>query len=362
MTVRSVVRHGKRRWFIEIPYQENGKRVRFRRDAAVQTLTGARAEDARRLKLLALTGRPFEVERAAQHDGSTPFKEVVERFFVEYAPSRLKPSTIFGYRKVVARHLVPAFGSQPIASIDAVLVRRFDAQLVAGGMSAATRHHVLTLLRSIVRRYAPEAGLLAEVPNLPRLPRVGTKTKRAMTEAEFRRLLEVSGPALRRAILLGGRAGLRAGEIRGLRARDVDLAARELVVRVSICNGVEGTPKSGHERRVPLVRELAEELADVEHRSPKARVSLSPRGRIWGPTGLGASFVRACKRARIGHWRFHDLRHLFITSLFRSGAPAPVVQMVAGHLHLSVTQRYAHATSDDVTEAMRRLDQALSSG
>lgn len=359
MSVRSVVRGGVRRWFIEIPYRENGKRIRFRRDAQVQTLGGARAEDARRMRLLALTGRPFEVAPEVSTEAATTFAVVVEQFFATYAPSRLKPSTRHGYSNVVETHLLPELGALPVASIDAAMVRRLDTKLVASGMSVSTRRNVLAILRSILRRFAPEAGFLEDAPQLPRLPRVGLKITRAMTEVEFRKLLAVASPALRRAVLLAGRAGLRAGEVRGLRASDVDLEAGELVVRVGVCRGVEAPPKSGHERRVPLVRELREELADTSTKKRSERVSVGPRGRPWSETSVAASFRRACQRAGIGHWRFHDLRHFFITGLFRSGAPAPVVQLLAGHLHLSVTQRYAHATADDLTRAMRRLDEVL---
>jgi len=363
MTVRSATRHGTRRWFIEIPYRNSeGKRLRFRRDAAVQTVSGARAEDARRLKLLALTGQPFEAAQEtsiADGAGQTTFSDAVKTFFDTYAPSRLKPSTIHGYRKVVRTHLEPRLGKLFVSVIDAVAVRKLDAALVASGMSVSTRRNVLVILRSILRRFAPEASLLEESPVLPRLPRVGLKIVRAMTEEEFCSVLRVASPALRRAMLLAGRAGLRAGEIRGLRPRDVDLDAKELIVRVSVCHAVEGPPKSGSERRLPLVGQLVDELSDLRNGSRSERVSLSPRGRPWSETGLMHSFMRACKRAGIGHWRFHDLRHFFITGLFRSGAPAPVVQLLAGHLHLSVTQRYAHATADDLTRAMRAFDEAL---
>ena len=366
MTVRSRTRRGKRRWFIEIPYRSStGKSLRFRRDASVQTLSAARTEDARRQKLLALTGVPFEAGSAdlAESDvAATTFADAVKMFFDAYAPSRLKPSTIRGYENVIRTHLMPRFATTPIGSIDAVAVRKLDGALVARGMSVSTRCTVLCALRSVVRRFAPEAGLLEEAPVLPRLPRVGLKITQAMTEAEFKAALAVASPTLRRAMLLAGRAGLRAGEIRGLRPRDVDLKAKELVVRVSICRGIEGPPKSGHERRVPLLRELAEELSDLAKPSRRReRVSMSPRGRVWSETSLGQQFRRACETAGIGHWRFHDLRHFFITGLFRSSAPAPVVQLIAGHLHLSVTQRYSHATQDDVVNVMRSFDRALQS-
>jgi integrase len=49
---------------------------------------------------------------------------------------------------------------------------------------------------------------------------------------------------------------LRSGEIRGLRVCDVDLEANVLRVRQAISRNVVDTPKSGHDREIPLTRAL----------------------------------------------------------------------------------------------------------
>ena len=55
----------------------------------------------------------------------------------------------------------------------------------------------------------------------------------------------------------------------------------------------------------------------------------------------------ALAKAQVPATRLHALRHFFITECFKGGASAPTVQQLAGHLHLSVTQRYAH-TNDNL--------------
>lgn len=61
------------------------------------------------------------------------------------------------------------------------------------------------------------------------------------------------------------------------------------------------------------------------------------------------TFPRSLK---VGRWRFHDLRHGFVTALFRGGASAPVVQKLAGHKELSTTARYAHVVDEQLREAV----------
>jgi integrase len=62
------------------------------------------------------------------------------------------------------------------------------------------------------------------------------------------------------AILLGGDAGLRCGEMIALEWDDVDLGKRQLCIRRSDWNDQEDVPKGGRLRRVPLTLRLAEAL------------------------------------------------------------------------------------------------------
>jgi integrase len=80
---------------------------------------------------------------------------------------------------------------------------------------------------------------------------------------EYERLIEAAGkidtPTLV-AILLGGDAGLRRGEIVALRRIEVDLRRRQPKVEVNDWKGIVDTPKSGSGRVVPLTETLFEAL------------------------------------------------------------------------------------------------------
>jgi hypothetical protein len=57
---------------------------------------------------------------------------------------------------------------------------------------------------------------------------------------------------------------------------------------------------------------------------------------------------------------FHDLRHFFVTELFRRGVSAPAVQRLAGHAEMSTTQRYADMTAEDLRAAILLLGRSSS--
>jgi integrase len=252
--------------------------------------------------------------------------------------------------------LLNAIGDLPINHVTPSKVRELDAELVETGVSPSTRRGHQIVIRSIIGRFAVERGYLAEPPPFPKLPRCGKQIHTALAAEEVDGLLHATRSAdHRRAFLLAAYAGLRAGEIRALRWKDIDFRARTLTVRLNRCHGVVSSPKSGNERMIPLADVLFENLWPDRKRDPNECVALTRKNKPWGQHGLLQAFKRASARAGLEGWRFHDLRHFFVTSLFRCGAPAPAVQALAGHADLSTTQRYAHTTRADLRAAMDRL-------
>lgn len=270
MAVRTVTRRGARRLVIDIAFRHpDGTKGRYRHDAEVQTLAAARAEERRRLAALAATGSPYE--RPPGIDATPPpspppaspaasgppkaeepalpiFAEVVKRYRAEFAPTRLKPSTARNYGKVLDGFLVPRLGDLPIHRIDADVARRLDLEHVRRNTRSSTRRNVQTVLRSVLCRFAVEAGLLKEPPRMPRLPPIGVPEG-----GPGRVALPRSAPLLRDLALpgwgggAGGAAARRARaphHDRALRARRVerprgrDEAARPGGLRLGRGNGV----------------------------------------------------------------------------------------------------------------------------
>ncbi|MFT3770143.1 MAG: site-specific integrase [Minicystis sp.] len=361
-------RRGERVLVIDISYKApDGRRRRYRRDAEVQTRPAALAEERRRLAALAMTGSPFAIvdEGAAKIEharslaaavGPT-FGKTVDAYWQTYAPSLLKASSRASYRTILDAYLLPKLATRPLAAVDAAAVRALDAELAQAGVGRATRRQIQLVLRSVVRRFAVEAKLLAEPPAMPPLPKKSTKILEVLSTEDAKLILAAARhPEHRLVLLLAFHAGLRACEIRGLRVCDVDLGANVLRVRQAVSYGVVDTPKSGHDREVPLTRALREALA-IEGRPREARVALSTHGRPWGQSGLREMFVRLAKRAGVEGATFHHLRHGFITALLDRGVGAHVVRELAGHADLATTERYAHAAAKNKHAAIAVLEE-----
>lgn len=361
MTIRKVTRRGKPVLVIDIVYRDaQGAKQRYRRDAQVQTMTAARAEERRLIGDLAAVGSIEHHKAPAQAPTTAPssapsWQASLERYLAVRGPT-LKPSTRSGYEEVSAAILTPRWGERPVDSIDQAELLALDASLASRGASSSRRRNAQIVARSVLKHALPREAL----PTFPPLPRVGSKVVRAPSPADIAAMVASAPAAFRLPLLLAAYAGLRAGEVRGLRWRDVDLRAGEVLIRSSICRGVEAAPKSGHERRVPLADVLRHALeqargAPEELVCPSSRRDAQGRPRPWSENALSKMTTRVARGCGV-KCSFHSLRHAFCTHLFRRGAPATVVQQLLGHSNLSVTQRYAHAVADDRRQAVALLN------
>ncbi|MCA9585813.1 MAG: site-specific integrase [Myxococcales bacterium] len=360
MPVHRDTRRKNRPWVIDISYvdRRTGKKVRYFRNAKLQTADGARAEERQLLVVLTEKGfiptaKDFVPEEKAEKKKEMTLAEAWV-LYEQGAGQQLKPSSLYGYKKVIEAHLLPRFGSWPLSKIDKAALLELDLDLLRDGVSVATRNNATMPLRSVVWN-AIELGHHNVKPDFPPLHRVKSKVFEVLTIVQIVMLLAKAPEHVRTAIALAAYAGLRLSEVIGIRWADVNLDTDTLFVKRAITHGVVVTPKSGHQRAIPIAPALKDILlaARPERFSPFDPVAASRKGTVWTDSGLRHAFQKALKKAELPHSRFHDLRHFFVPQVFAGGAGAPTVQKLAGHLHLSVTQRYAHAPEELMRQAVQ---------
>ena len=218
---------------------------------------------------------------------------------------------------------------------------------------------------SLVLDYAVEAGALNANPcrALPRRvkPRSGALEPRILSRKEEEALLAAAKPWLRPLVLTALLAGLRLGEVCGLRWVDVDFAADKLHIRrtLSTADGKSfGTPKGGREQSIDLNPQLRTLLRALPSRfaGPDAPVFQTRHGgRHLHPRTVTDGFALARGKALSDQprpFRFHDLRHTCASRLVNGGLPATWVQSYLRHADLATTLRYLH---DDAAE-QRKAD------
>jgi len=139
---------------------------------------------------------------------------------------------------------------------------------------------------------------------------------------------KATDPRAHIAVLLGGEAGLRCGEIMALEWRDVNFRKGQICVERSEWNGHVTTTKGGRLRYVPMTGRLVAGLRAHRHLQG-ARVLCREGGQPSLRRSCRTSFdgpraARSCRGAGI-----HMLRHTFCSHLAMRGAPARAIQELA---------------------------------
>ena len=65
---------------------------------------------------------------------------------------------------------------------------------------------------------------------------------------------------------------------------------------------------------------------------------------------------QALKRADISNFRWHDLRHTWASWQRQNGTQLDELQKLGGWLSESMVRRYAHLSSEDISQASMRID------
>ena len=178
--------------------------------------------------------------------------------------------------------------------------------------------------------------------------------------------------------ILAMTAGLRAGELLGLKWDDLDLDTGTLSVRRSHSETRNGrrfeAPKNGKGRSISLTKQAVVALRGHRKRESEEHLRL---GTLWQdndlvfPSQKGTPMNAKNLTARsfkplLGHvgtprtLRFHDLRHTCATLLLAKGVHPKIVQELLGHATIAITlDTYSHVLPNMQGEAVLAMESAL---
>jgi len=348
MTVRIVEERG--RLVVDIRTRgPDGAHIRERRNApdGIKSPSAAKRWGEARQAHLVHDGPEIDEEPAPTLADFAP------RWMKEYAKANgNKPSTLAAKGTILKLHLVPVLGRLRLDQIGEVDVQRLKLHLA--GMSEKTRACVLSQLATMLRT-AERWEEIIKAPHIA-LPRIPVAPMEFYDFPEWERLIAGAahaGPMVLAAMLLGGEAGLRRGELVALEQADVGPAA--INVQHNEWEGIAGTTKGGKFRRVPMTDRLRETISVVRHLRGK-RLLWQANGRRVGIATLQSWMETACRRAGLPESRnLHKLRHTFCSHLAMNGVPAKVIQELAGHADLKTTMRYMHLARGSAEAAIASL-------
>jgi integrase len=210
------------------------------------------------------------------------------------------------------------------------------------------------------------------------LKTVASDIGRALTREQLRHLAEVASrrkdwEAAFYGSVLAVNTGLRGGEIKKLRIGSLDLEHRRLSIRREDAksdasarwielnaDGTEAATRLLLRARLlkppataPEHYLMPKHLSRVLHGAGKGKRGYDPnQHQVYWDT----AWASLTGEAGLSGFRFHDLRHTFITQMVERGVPLGLIQAMVGHISARMLRHYTHISSGAARKAVEALD------
>lgn len=228
-------------------------------------------------------------------------------------------------------------------------------------LSAGTKSHYLSFMRSLLRAAANEWGWIKNAPVIKTKKPV-SKRIHWLTREEANRLIECCSESIRPIVTFALVTGLRRSNIIDLEWNQVDMqrkvawinpenakAGKAIGVALNdtACKVLRG--QIGKHSRWVFVHTKASTRSDGTKTATVRKMRKDDNSAWRG----------SLKRAGITDFRFHDLRHTWASWLIQSGVPLSALQEMGGWESIEMVRRYAHLAPNHLTEHARKIDALL---
>lgn len=227
----------------------------------------------------------------------------------------------------------------------------------ADGYGARSINSTITTLSAIFQ-HAVRSDLLPTNPvhGLERVPEE-KKIIRVPTHEDVRLVADtIRTPAAKSAVLLAAATGMRYSELMALDWKNVKDS------QIIVCQALDRdmsikATKSRKERAVPITPDARRVLKEIGPK-PSGLVLANENGNPVNRNNFNNRFWRpAFEVLEIEPFRFHDLRHLFASTMIEAGATAQQIKSWMGHGSITTTfDVYGHLLETDTTNVMEKFD------
>ena len=319
------------------------------------------------------SGLTFDADNLALND-------YLDQWLSDSVRGTVRQRTWERYEQIVRVHIKPSLGRIKLKALTRAHVRALYRAKLDAGLASRTVQYIRTTLHKALKDAVADGLIPRNVTEGVKAPRAKKKEVKALSPDQARAFLESArGDRFEALYVLAVTAGLRVGELLGLKWDDVDLDAGTLSVRRTLSEARSGKilelPKNGKGRNIRLTSQAVEALKAHRKRQHEERLSL---GTLWQDSGLifpaqtgtfmnaknltDRSFKRLLERAGLSRTvRLHDLRHTCATLLLGKAVHPKIVQELLGHATIAITlDTYSHVLPNMQGEAVSAMESALS--
>lgn len=289
-------------WRVQASVTVNGSRIR-------RSFT---AETSKRAEQLALN---WQNDNNLQNCSNINLKQAFERY-INAKKNVLSPSTIKGYVN---------FKNNALNDIMHLKINTLTFEQIQRAINIYSADHspksvrnCCGLLSAVLKMFRPDFNLRVSLPQKEK------KQIYVPTDDDIKKLLTITkNTNYYVPILLAAFGGLRQGEICAL--TDKDVCDNGVIVTKSMVSDNKGgwlikTPKTySSNRKVELPKFVVDEIKSIKGNLSKQN-----------PHTLSKAFHQIIKNNNLNYFRFHDLRHYYVSSLHSIGIPDKYIMAQGG--------------------------------
>jgi integrase len=345
-----------------------------------RTVSAKTKESARqKLKRLMEDQERLQAQGLPPIDNTATVSQVLDRWHKVIVATR-RETTAINYRYVIDGHLAGfvlpegrTLGSKKLArltfgDVDTLLEAKREASLAPSTRRLIRSVLVQAINQAIKWRVVTRNEAAMSTPvSIPR------SASRSMTAAQARRLMSaLKDLPMGSLFMLMLVTGMRRGEALGLRWEDIDLKKGVISIRQQL-QRIDGELKATEvktdksRRSINLSKSMVQVLKAHKAAQAKERlesalwhdtgyVFTSTIGTPLDPRNVAKRFLSACRKAKIGTWHPHELRHTAASLMLANGVPLQVVSDILGHASIRITSDvYGHVLAPQRQEAAETM-------
>ncbi len=362
--------------------EKTGKRI-----TQFHTFKGTKKEA--KVKLAELVAAASQGSYVAK-SGLTVGEHVRARIDQWEALGKVSLKTAERYRELLTNQIAPHLGARPLQKLRPADIEHWHATLKTtgrrdgqGGLSARTIGHAHRLLSKALKEGMRHDLVARNVATAEQPPRVDAEEVVILGADDVKTLVEkLRGRAMYPVAVTALFTGMRRGELLALRWSDIELDARDKLVRLR--RAVEET-KGNLRLKTPKTRTSARDVslpeivveALREHRKSQLEqrfalglgkltddALLFPKldGSLRGPRAFSKEWADVAASIGVTHATFHSLRHTHASHLIDAGIDVVKISRRLGHASPAITLRvYAHLFRARDDKSSKAIDDAVAS-
>lgn len=307
------------------------------------------------------------------------FGDWLDFWYQNYSKPKLRPTTQMGYENAIYKHIIPALGKIPLPELTTNDLQQFYGklkkegrlirkELYGEGVSDRTLWSCHTRIRTALDR-AVQDGLIRMNPAADcKLPPQNAKEMKVLSREEMQKfLVQAKEEGYFELFLLELATGLRRGEVLALQWDDLDFVTGELRIQRQVYRAsgelVISAPKTKAAlRTIVLPSSLVEVLREYRQQVDSRWMFPSPakEDSPLDPATVRKRLQTILEHAGCKKVRFHDLRHLFVTTALESGMDVKTLSTIIGHVSAKTTLNvYTHVTDAMRQTAAAKIDRGI---